>query len=182
MKPKYNYGQELRVIRTLRDDGTFPGKQRGDLLVLRGSTGYVVDVGSFLQDQLIYRMHFLEQDIQVGCREEELISIDAPWVESLFEFRQYVQATRALAINGETIVAPGDQGQVLRVLRKPDTEVRYQVRFSGRTLEVREQALQAFEEYFSDASKPKDDSKPKADQEPADALASVDHLAEGFSL
>ncbi len=176
MKPKYKYGQELRVIRTLRDDGTFPGKQRGDLLVLRGSTGYVVDVGTFLQDQLIYRVHFLEQDIQVGCREEELISMDAPWVESLFEFRQYVQATRALAINGETIVAPGDQGQVLRVLRKPDTEVRYQVRFRGRTLEVREQALQAFEDDFSDAR------KPKADRESAGALASVDSLAEGFSL
>lgn len=176
MKPKYDYGQELRVIRSLRDDGTYPGKQRGDLLVLRGSTGYVVDVGTFLQDQLIYRVHFLEQDVQVGCREEELIAADAPWIESLFEFRQYVLATRTLAINGEQIVAPGDQGQVLRVLRQPDTEVRYQVRFSGRTLEVREQALQAFEDDFSGDNRSTD--APKS----VDQAVLAEALAEGYSL
>lgn len=176
MKPRYDYGQELRVIRSLRDDGTYPGKQRGDLLVLRGSSGYVVDVGTFLQDQLIYRVHFLEQDVQVGCREEELIPVAAPWIESLFEFRQYVQATRTLAINGEQIVAPGDQGQVLRVLRQPDTEVRYQVRFSGRTLEVREQALQAFAEDFSGDNRSTDAPKP------ADEPALAEALAKGYSV
>ncbi len=181
MKPKYDYGQELRVIRTLRDDGTFPGKQRGDLLVLRGSTGYVVDVGTFLQDQVIYRVHFLEQDVQVGCREEELIPVAAPWIESLFEFRQYVQATRTLAINGEPIVAPGDQGQVLRVLRQPDTEVRYQVRFSGRTLEVREQALQAFEHETIDEQESMDEPEPK-DESPADDRSSAAAKTEGFSV
>ncbi len=143
MQPLYEYGQQLRVIRTLRDDGTYPGKQRGDLLVLRGSTGYVVDVGTFLQDQIIYRIHFLEQDIQVGCREQELIRVDDPWVESQFEFRQWVQSARNLALAGDVVVNIGDRGQVLRVLRgKEGDGVGYQVRFSGRTLQVREQALQ----------------------------------------
>ncbi|HEY5718199.1 MAG TPA: nitrogen fixation protein NifZ [Motiliproteus sp.] len=143
---KYDYGQAVRVIRTLRDDGTYPGKQRGDLLVQRGRTGYVVDVGTFLQDQIIYRVHFIDAGVQVGCREEELIPAEAPWVESRFEFRQPVQAARDLAVNGEVLVVRGDQGQVLKVLRQPEQEVRYQVRFPGRTLEVREQALEAWSE------------------------------------
>jgi len=142
---KYDYDQPVRVIRTLRDDGTFPGKQRGDLLVTRGSTGYVIDVGTFLQDQIIYRVHFLDAGVQVGCREEELIPIDAPWVESRFEFRQQVKASRDLAVNGQVLVASGDQGQVLRVLRELGTEVSYQVRFPGRTLQVREQALEEWQ-------------------------------------
>jgi len=144
MIPKYDFGEQVRVIRTLRDDGTYPGKQRGDLLVLRGRTGYVVDVGTFLQDQIIYRVHFVDDGVQVGCREEELIPLDAPWVESRFEFRQQVCASRDLAVNGEVLVARGDQGQVLRVLRELGSEVSYQVRFPGRTLQVREQALEAW--------------------------------------
>ena len=49
MKPEYDYGEVVRVVRTIRDDGTFPGKQRGDLIVRKGSTGYVRDVGVFLR-------------------------------------------------------------------------------------------------------------------------------------
>ncbi|MFB0974658.1 MAG: nitrogen fixation protein NifZ, partial [Tolumonas sp.] len=33
MKPEYDYGEVVRVVRNIRDDGTFPGKQRGDLIV-----------------------------------------------------------------------------------------------------------------------------------------------------
>lgn len=139
---KYDYGEQVRVIRTVRDDGTYPGKQRGEHLVTRGSVGYVVDVGTFLQDQIIYRVHFLDDGIQVGCREEELIPVDAPWVESRFEFRQYVKAARDLAVKGAVLVSRGDQGQVLKVLRDLGEEVSYQVRFPGRTLQVREGALE----------------------------------------
>lgn len=142
MLARYDYGQAVRVIRSLRDDGTFPGKQRGELLVPRGSTGYVVDVGTFLQDQIIYRVHFLEADIQVGCREAELIPVDAPWIESRFEFRQWVLAGRDLAAGGEVLVRRGDRGQILKVLRDQAEGVCYQVRFPGRTLQVREPALE----------------------------------------
>ncbi len=142
MQPRYDFGQEVRVIRSIRDDGTYPGKSRGDLLIQRGSLGYVRDVGTFLQDQLIYRVHFIEAGIQVGCREEELIDGDAPWVETRFEFRQMVTSNRDLAVNGEVRVAAGDQGQVLRVLRETPQGVCYQVRFPGRTLQVREDVLE----------------------------------------
>ncbi len=47
---RYNYGVAVRVIRNVRNDGTYPGMDTGDFLVRRGSVGYVVNVGTFLQD------------------------------------------------------------------------------------------------------------------------------------
>jgi nitrogen fixation protein NifZ len=49
----------------------------------------------------------------VGCREEELIAADAPWIESRFEVRQKVRATRSLVIRGEIRVALGSRGEIL---------------------------------------------------------------------
>ena len=72
MRPRYGQGEAVRVIRNVRNDGTFPGMDVGKLLVRRGSVGYVKDVGTYLQDQLIYSVHFFEDNRMVGCREEEL--------------------------------------------------------------------------------------------------------------
>jgi hypothetical protein len=52
----------VRVLRNVRNDGTFPGLNLGAPLVRRGSTGYVCDLGLFLQDQIIYTVHFLAED------------------------------------------------------------------------------------------------------------------------
>ena len=70
MRPRFDYGDEVRVRRNVRNDGTFPGAEVGRLLVRRGSTGFVRDLGTFLQDQVIYSVHFLAEDRLVGCREE----------------------------------------------------------------------------------------------------------------
>ena len=70
MLPRFDYGAEVRVTRSVRNDGTFPGLPTGALLVRRGSVGFVRDVGTFLQDQIIYTVHFLQDDRIVGCREE----------------------------------------------------------------------------------------------------------------
>lgn len=72
MLPKFEYGEAVRVIRNIRNDGTFPGHETGTLLVPRGSVGYVRDVGTFLQDQLVYSVHLLDAERVVGCREEDL--------------------------------------------------------------------------------------------------------------
>ena len=62
MKPRYEYGDLVRVVRTVRNDGTFPGMETGDILAKAGSLGYVRNVGTFLQDQIIYAVHFTEVD------------------------------------------------------------------------------------------------------------------------
>ncbi len=146
MRPRYEYGAEIRVIRNIRNDGTFPGKETGELLVRRGSIGYVKDVGTFLQDQIIYSVHFLDDNIMVGCREEELIDSEAPWTPSQFEFRDKVKASVPLGINGEIVVKQGEQGEILKVLRDAPNGVAYHVLFSERQLQVPETALEDVEE------------------------------------
>ncbi|NJN47395.1 MAG: nitrogen fixation protein NifZ, partial [Candidatus Competibacteraceae bacterium] len=87
MRPQFDYGAEVRVTRNIRNDGTYPGMSRGDLLVRRGSTGLVRDIGRFLQDQVIYAVLFPHGESRlVGCREQELIPVDAPWIPNQFEF------------------------------------------------------------------------------------------------
>ncbi len=66
----FDYGAAVRLVRTVHNDGSFPGKKRGDLLVRKGAIGHVRDIGSFLQDQVIYQVHFLELGYSVGCREQ----------------------------------------------------------------------------------------------------------------
>lgn len=53
MLSEYDYGENVRVLRNVRNDGTYPGVDVGKLLVRRGSVGDVRDVGTFLQDQII---------------------------------------------------------------------------------------------------------------------------------
>jgi len=138
---RFDFGDEVRVIRNLRNDGTFPGEARGTLLVRRGAIGVVRDVGTFLQDQIIYTVHFTSEDRIVGCRDEELIGADAPFVASRFGFGDKVCAALALGIAGEIVAECGYSGEVVRVLPDAPDGVAYHVRFPGRTLQVPETAL-----------------------------------------
>lgn len=143
MKPAYEYGDEVRLIRNVRNDGTYPGTEVGELLMRRGSVGCVYDVGTYLQDQLIYRVHFLGSGMTVGCREEELIPASAPWIENRYEFRDKIRSRIALSVAGDVVVDPGTQGEIEKVLRD-DEKITYHVRFHGRTFQVPEAALEDF--------------------------------------
>jgi len=145
VRPKYDYGAPVRVLRGLRNDGTFPGLPTGTLLVRCGSVGHVRDVGSFLQDQIIYAVHFLDQDRVVGCREEELQPADAPWVSSRFELRDRVTPQVFLGVVGEVVARPGDSGEVVEVLRDAPGGVQYYVDFAGRTLQLSEDLLKSLD-------------------------------------
>ena len=144
MLPRWEQGDAVRVTRNVRNDGTFPGVDTGQLLVRRGRIGNVRDVGTFLQDQIIYSVHFFDEGRIVGCREEELIGIDEPWIENRFEVRQWIAAARALAIRGEVRVAAGSRGDVLNLERSETQGVLYHVHFEclpGNPLQVPEAAL-----------------------------------------
>lgn len=148
MQTQWTFGDTVRVVRNVRDDGTYPGAGRGDLLVRRGSVGTVVEIGTFLQDQIIYSVHFLDIDRVVGCREEELIGGDEPWLPSVFEARERVATGKVLALGGERCVPLGAVGEILRVIRDGEAPV-YHVHFDclpGRTLAVPESALHSLSE------------------------------------
>ncbi len=142
MRPEYDFGDAVRVLRNVRNDGTWPGLDTGKLLVRRGSVGYVQNVGTFLQDQLIYSVHFIDIDRIIGCRAEELQPENDPWVASRFEFRDRVVSARPLGLQGNVIVEQGTEGEIQKVLRDSPDEVFYHVRFAGRTLHVPESAIE----------------------------------------
>ncbi len=70
--PTYNYGDFVRSRRTIRNDGTFPGKDIGDVLVKKGDEGYVVNIGTFLQQFYIYGVEFVSTGHRVGMKRKEL--------------------------------------------------------------------------------------------------------------
>jgi nitrogen fixation protein NifZ len=146
MITRWDLGDAVRLIRNVRNDGTYPGMETGAPLVRRGRIGHVVDVGTFLQDQVIYSVNFLDEGRIVGCREEELIGADEPWLPSRFEFRDKVASRAALTVKGETLVPVGAVGQVLSVIRDAPGGIAYHVHFDclpGRMLQIPEATLDA---------------------------------------
>jgi nitrogen fixation protein NifZ len=113
MDAKFDYGEKVRVIKNIRNDGTFMGSNRGALLIRRGSEGFIKGVGKFLQDQVIYQVHFIDQGCTVGCRESELSDLDAPWVDRKFERGDQVIVGTTLSSAGEIVVKSGDSGTIL---------------------------------------------------------------------
>ncbi len=156
MLPKYEFGDEVRIVRNVRNDGTYPGVAIGTLLIRRGATGFVMNVGTFLQDQLIYTVNILEQGKIVGFREEELIGIDEVWIPSKFESREKVQSKITLTVRGEVRVTPGMEGEILKVFRDENHGVQYHVIFHDQVLQVSEASLVAVhihdEEEIKDAT------------------------------
>ncbi len=142
---KFDYGDAVRVIRNVRNDGTFPGEKTGNLLIRRGSVGCVRDIGTFLQDQIIYTVHFLDADKVVGCREEELIGCDEPWIETRFESRERVCSVLPLSVHGEVAVSPGTAGEVIRVIRN-ETGNCYHVLFADKVYVVPERGLKTLQD------------------------------------
>lgn len=137
---RFEFGEPVRVTRNIRNDGTYPGMDIGNLLVKRGSVGNVTEVGTFLQDQVIYTVHFMDQGRMVGCRLEELIGIEEPWNPSRFEFRDKVICNIDLGIKNQVLFSKGTEGEIFKVIRD-DEVIQYHVRFPGKTLQVPESAL-----------------------------------------
>lgn len=74
--PAFAYGEKVRSRKTVRNDGTFPGKDIGDILVKKGDIGYVTSIGSFVQQFYIYGVEFVSRGYRVGMKARELESID----------------------------------------------------------------------------------------------------------
>lgn len=75
--PHFNYGAKVRSRRTIRNDGTFPGMDIGVVLVKKGEEGYVVSIGTFLQQFYIYGVDFVASGRRVGMKRKELEAVDA---------------------------------------------------------------------------------------------------------
>jgi hypothetical protein len=147
--PRFEYGQTVRVTRDLRNDGTYPGVGTGKLLTPRGSVGHVRDMGVFLQDQVIYSVHFVALGRIVGCRESELIAADGVWSSARFQPGDRVSPRMSLAASGEIVATPDTIGEIQDIVRGAKGDPVYQVAFGERYFHVPERALQVRHPLFS---------------------------------
>lgn len=74
--PQFAYGEKVRSLKNVRNDGTFPGRDIGETLVKKGDVGYVTGIGTFLQQFYIYSVEFVERGYRVGMKARELESLD----------------------------------------------------------------------------------------------------------
>jgi nitrogen fixation protein NifZ len=70
--PTFSYGEKVRSRRVVRNDGTYPGRDIGDVLVKKGEEGFVVNIGTFLQQFYIYGVEFTASGNRVGMKRREL--------------------------------------------------------------------------------------------------------------
>lgn len=70
--PKYQWGQRVKALIDLRNDGSFPDAEAEALLVSTGDTGEIVQVGTHTEANMpVYLVEFGER-LVVGCLEEEI--------------------------------------------------------------------------------------------------------------
>lgn len=74
--PRFQFGECVISRFTVRNDGTYCGKEIGEVLVRKGDVGYVSSIGTFLQQHYIYAVEFIGTGHRVGMRGRELVSLD----------------------------------------------------------------------------------------------------------
>jgi nitrogen fixation protein NifZ len=73
--PKFQWGQRVKALIDLKNDGSFPNAAAEALLVSVGDTGEIVQVGTHAEANLpIYLVEFGER-LVVGCLEEEIVPL-----------------------------------------------------------------------------------------------------------
>ncbi|MFC3683749.1 nitrogen fixation protein NifZ [Hydrogenophaga luteola] len=74
--PRFSFGERVIARSVVRNDGTYNGKDIGEVLVNKGDIGYVVSINTFLQQFYIYAVDFIETGHRVGMRAKELCTLD----------------------------------------------------------------------------------------------------------
>lgn len=70
--PRFLPSTKVRATKYVKNDGTYPNRDIGDILVRKDDVGYVRDVGTFLQRFYVYAVEFYERGVIVGMRAHEL--------------------------------------------------------------------------------------------------------------
>lgn len=94
--PQFDFGERVVSRYKVRNDGTYPGKDVGEVLVNKGDVGYVTSVGTFLQQFYIYAVEFTGSGRQVGMRAKELCTLDHLPDEVLAQLGERAALVRAL--------------------------------------------------------------------------------------
>jgi len=80
--PIFDFGAKVKSTKVVRNDGTYQGKDIGEVLVRKGDIGYVTSIGTFLQQFYIYAVDFVDTGHRVGMRGKELEAVVTESVRS----------------------------------------------------------------------------------------------------
>jgi len=73
--PRYQWGQRVKALANLHNDGSFPDAPLEALLVSLGDVGEIVQVGTHTEENFpVYLVEFGER-LVVGCLEEEIVPL-----------------------------------------------------------------------------------------------------------
>ncbi len=94
--PRFAYGERVIARSVVRNDGTYNGRDIGEVLVHKGDIGYVININTFLQQFYIYAVDFVESGHRVGMRAKELCTLDHLPEEVLAQLGEKAQALQHL--------------------------------------------------------------------------------------
>jgi len=75
--PVFMPGEKVQAIKYIRNDGTYRGRDIGEILVRKGENGFVRDIGTFLQQFYVYAVEWVDSGTIVGMRSRELQRFNA---------------------------------------------------------------------------------------------------------
>lgn len=94
--PRFAYGERVIARSVIRNDGTYNGRDIGEVLVNKGEIGYVTNINTFLQQFYIYAVDFINTGHRVGMRAKELCTLDNLPEDVLAQLGDRASALRAL--------------------------------------------------------------------------------------
>ena len=106
--PRFRFGERVICRSTVRNDGTFGGKDVGYVLVKKGDVGYVRSIGTFLQQYFIYSVEWVERGYQVGMRAKELCTLDDLPPEVLEKFADRLEILKQIG-KGDNVVVKTEE-------------------------------------------------------------------------
>ncbi|WP_066257721.1 nitrogen fixation protein NifZ [Hydrogenophaga flava] len=107
--PRFAFGERVIARSVIRNDGTYNGKDIGEVLVNKGDIGYVVSINTFLQQFYIYAVDFIETGHRVGMRAKELCTLDHLPDEVLAQLGEKATVLASLG-SGKPLANPQDTG------------------------------------------------------------------------
>jgi len=81
-EPVFQFGEKVRSRKTIRNDGTYVGKEIGRCWCARVISATSVTSAPFLQQFYIYGVDFLDSGHRVGMKAKELVSVDRGFDEA----------------------------------------------------------------------------------------------------
>ncbi len=105
--PRFNYGECVIARTAIRNDGTYRGKDIGDILVNKGDVGYVTNINTFLQQFYIYAVDFVGSGHRVGMRAKELCTLDNLPEDVLERLGIAVETLRGIGAEGRGVSLGG---------------------------------------------------------------------------